>query len=42
MAGKPKPGQLERAAELRELLAGHNRRYYELDEPLIPVVSGTA
>jgi DNA ligase (NAD+) len=38
MAGKskPKPEQVGRASELRELLARHNRHYYELDEPLIP------
>jgi DNA ligase (NAD+) len=36
MAGKPGPRQLERVSELRKLLAEHNRRYYELDEPVIP------
>lgn len=36
MAGKPKPEQVGRASELRELLARHDRHYYELDEPLIP------
>jgi DNA ligase (NAD+) len=36
MAGKPGPQQLERVSELRKLLAEHNRRYYEFDEPVIP------
>jgi DNA ligase (NAD+) len=36
MAEKPKPEQVGRASELRELLARYNRHYYELDEPLIP------
>lgn len=36
MAGKPKPEQVGRASELRELLARHSLHYYELDEPLIP------
>lgn len=36
MAGKPKPKQVARASELRQLLAGHNRQYYELDAPSIP------
>ncbi len=36
MATKATPGQAKRASELRQLLAAHNRQYYELDEPVIP------
>ena len=36
MAIKAAAGQVVRASELRQLLVAHNRRYYELDEPLIP------
>ena len=36
MAGKAGPEQRERVSALRKLLADHNRRYYELDEPVIP------
>jgi DNA ligase (NAD+) len=36
MAGKAEPEQRQRVSELRKLLAEHNRRYYELDEPVIP------
>lgn len=36
MATKATPGQVRRAAELRQLLVAHNRQYYELDDPVIP------
>lgn len=36
MATKATSEQAERASGLRELLAAHNRQYYELDEPVIP------
>lgn len=36
MATKAAPEQVERASELRQLLATHNRHYYERDEPVIP------
>lgn len=36
MSGKAGPELLERVSKLRKLLADHNRRYYELDEPVIP------
>jgi DNA ligase (NAD+) len=36
MAGKAGPEQRERVSALRKLLVDHNRRYYELDEPVIP------
>lgn len=36
MTTKATPEQVKRASELRQLLAAHNRQYYELDEPVIP------
>ncbi|MCL4792610.1 MAG: NAD-dependent DNA ligase LigA, partial [Gammaproteobacteria bacterium] len=36
MAARAAPEQVQRASALRQLLADHNRRYYELDEPVIP------
>lgn len=36
MSMKAAPEQAARASELRQLLAEHNRRYYELDAPQIP------
>lgn len=35
MTTKATSGQVKRASELRQLLAAHNRQYYELDEPVI-------
>lgn len=36
MVTKATSRQVARASELRQLLATHNRHYYELDEPVIP------
>ncbi len=36
MSIKTRPEHIARASELRQLLAEHNRRYYELDAPQIP------